>query len=75
MKIKLTIQKKIKTDVNSLKEDQKVLIKNNNLISKTQQRFKSEKYNAFKEEINKITLSSNDDKRIQSIDPTEIYAY
>ena len=29
----------------------------------------------FTEEINKITLSSNDDKRIQSIDSIETCAY
>ena len=44
-------------------------------ISKTQQRFKSEKYNAFTEEIRKITLSSNDDKRMQSIDLIEPCTY
>ena len=31
---------------------------------KAQQIFRSEKHNAFTEEINKIALSSNDDKRI-----------
>ena len=31
---------------------------------KTQERFKSEKHNVFTEEINKITLSSNDNKRM-----------
>ena len=31
---------------------------------KIQQIFKSERYNVFAEELNKITLSSNDDKRI-----------
>ena len=31
---------------------------------KTQQIFRSEKHNAFTEEINKIALSSNGDKRI-----------
>ena len=55
-------------DVNSLKEDHKEFIKNNRLILKTQQRFISEKHNVYTEEINKIALSSNDDKRIQSID-------
>ena len=40
----------------------------------TQQRFKSEKHNIFTEEINKIALSSNNDKRIQSIDSIETYA-
>ena len=32
-------------------------------------------HNVFTEEVNKITLSANDDKRIQSIDSTETYAY
>ena len=33
------------------------------------------KDNVFTEEINKISLSSNDDKRMQSIDLIETYAY
>ena len=33
------------------------------------------KDNVFTEEINKIALSSNDDKRMQSIDLIETYAY
>ena len=32
-------------------------------------------HNVFSEEINKIALSSNDDKRMQSIDLTETWAY
>ena len=40
---------------------------------KTQQRFKSERHNIFTEEINRIALSSNDDKKIQSIDSIETY--
>ena len=50
-------------------------IRNNKLILKTKQRFKSERHNVFTEEINKIALSSNDDKRLQSIDSIETYAY
>ena len=41
------------------------------VIIKSQQRFKSKRYNVFTEEINKIVLSSNDDKKIQSIDSIE----
>ena len=41
----------------------------------TQQRFKSERHNVFNEIIINIALSSNDDKRMQSIDSIEIYAY
>ena len=36
-----------------------------------QQRFIIERHNVFTEEINKIALSSNDDKRMQSIDSIE----
>ena len=35
---------------------------------KAQQRFKSEKHNVFTEEINKIALSSNNDKKMISVD-------
>ena len=37
--------------VDSLKKDQKEFIKNNKLILKTQQRFRSEKRNVFTEKI------------------------
>ena len=47
----------------NLKEDHNELIKNNKLILKTQQRFRSEKHRFFTKEFNKIALSSNDDKR------------
>ena len=57
------------------KRKHKEFMKSNKLILKTQQRFKSEKYNAFTEEINKIALISNDDKWIQSIDSIETNAY
>ena len=40
-----------------------------------QQRFRSEKYNVFTEEFNKIALTANDDKRMQSTDSIETYAY
>ena len=42
---------------------------------KTQERFKTEIHNVFTEEINKIVLSSNDDKRMQSMGLIETYAY
>ena len=34
-----------------------------------------ERHNVFTKEINKIALSSSDDKRMQSIDSIETYAY
>ena len=65
-----------KTDTDSITENQKEFIKKiNKSIIKIQQRFKSERHNVFTEEINKTTLSSNDDKRIQSVDSIETYAY
>ena len=53
----------------------KEFIKNNKSILKIQQRFKSERYNVFTEEINNIVFSSNDVKRMQSIDSIETYAW
>ena len=53
----------------------KKFIRNNKSILKTQQRFKKERHNVFTEEINKIALSSNNSKRMQSFDSIEIYAY
>ena len=50
----------------------KYFIKNNKILLKSEQRLKSEGLNVFTEEINEIALSSNDDKRIQSI---LIYTY
>ena len=44
-------------------------------ILKTQQRFKSERHNVFADEINKFAVSSDDHKRMESIDLTEIYTY
>ena len=47
----------------------------NKLKLKTQQRLKSKRNNVFTEEIKKTALSSNDDKRMQSIDSIETYEY
>ena len=54
-------------NVDNHKENKKEFIKNKLLLI-SQQRFKNEKRNVFTEEINKIALSSNDYKRMQSID-------
>ena len=74
LEIKLNHREKNEFDLYSLKKDNKES-KNNKLILKTQQRFKSERYNVFTEEVNKVALSSNDDKRMQSIDLIETYSY
>ena len=59
----------------SLKNDNKEFTRSNKLILQTQQRFKCERHNVFTEEINKISLSSNDDKRMQPIDSIEMFGY
>ena len=72
------LEKKKKIDINSFlcyKRKHKEFIRKSKLILKTQQRPKSEKHSVFTEEINKIAISSNDDKRMKSIDSTETYAY
>ena len=50
-------------------------MKNNKSILPTQQKFKIASHNVFTEETNKVALSSNDDKRMQSIDLIQTYAY
>ena len=64
---------KHKTNINSYKRKHKEFIKNNKLILKSQKRFKSEYDNVFIEEINKIALSLNNDKRMQLIALMETY--
>ena len=53
--------------------DYKNCLLKNEIILKSQQRFKSETHNVYTEEINKIALSSNDDKRLQTFDRITSY--
>ena len=55
--------------------DYKDCLLNNEIILKSQQRFKSEAHNAYIEEVNKIALNSNDDKRLQTFDRITLYPY
>ena len=48
---------------------------NDKTILKSQQRFKSDCHNVYTEQINKIALSSNDDKRLQAFDKITTYPY
>ena len=41
----------------------------------SQQRFKSDHHNAYTEQINKIALSSNNDKRLQIFHKITTYPY
>ena len=55
--------------------DYKNCLLNNEIILKSEQRFKSEAHNVYTEEINKVPLSSNDDKRLQTFDRIISYPY
>ena len=45
----------------------------NKIILKSQQRFKSDYHHVCTEQINKIALSSNDDKRLKTFDKITTY--
>ena len=55
--------------------DYKDCLLNNQIVLKSQQRFKNERHHVYTEEINKIALSSNDDKRLQTFDRITSYPY
>ena len=48
---------------------------NNKTVYRSQERFKSYNHDVYKEEVNKIALSSNDDKRIQTSDRITTYPH
>ena len=54
--------------MDSLRESHKEFIENNKLILKLQQRFTINNHYVFTEEVSRIALSANDDKKIQLID-------
>ena len=56
-------------------EDYKDSLFKNNTILRSQLRFKSDLHNVYTEEVNKIALNSNDDKRLQTFDRVTTYPY
>ena len=48
---------------------------NDKIILKSQQRFKSDHHIVYTDKVNKIALSSNDDKRLQTSDRIKTYSY
>ena len=46
---------------------------NGEVILKLQQRFKSDHHKVYTEEVNKIALSNNDDKRLKIFDRIDTY--
>ena len=55
--------------------DYKNCLLNDEIILKLPQKFKSEAHNVYTEKINKIALSSNEDKRLQTLDRGTTYLY
>ena len=55
--------------------DYKKCLLNNKVILKSQQRFVSTKHDVYTENVNKIALSNDDDKRIISSDKITSYPY
>ena len=49
--------------------------KNNKLILKSRQRFRTEKHHISSKQVNKILLRAKDNQTIQSINSTEMHAY
>ena len=72
---KLKEQKDVQSSCALKFNDYKSCLLNNEIILKLQQRFKSETQNVYTEEINKIALSSNDDKRLETLDRITSYTY
>ena len=56
-------------------ENYKDCLLNDKVILKLQQRLKSYNHDVYTEEVNKIALSSNDDKRLQTFDRITTYPY
>ena len=63
------IKKKIKFD------DYKKCLLNDKVILKSQQRFISNKHDVYTEDVNKIALSNDNDKRIISSNKITSYPY
>ena len=56
-------------------ENYKDSLFNDTVIIRSQKRFKSYNHKVYTEEFNKIALSRNDDKRIQTFDRLTTYPY
>ena len=56
-------------------KDYKDSLFKDNTILRSQLRFKSDLHIVYTEEVNKIAISSNDDKRLQTYDKITTYPY
>ena len=68
-------KKKAKGKHRLMFESYKDSLFNNRIMLKSQLRFKSDHHNVYTEEVNKIALNSNDDKRLQTFDRITTYPY
>ena len=62
-------------EMKKAKGTKKLCLFENEPMLKSQQRFKSENHEVYTENINKIALSSNDDKKIVALDGITSYPY
>ena len=56
-------------------ENYKDCLFNEKIIIKSQQRFKNDHHEEYTEEVNKVALSTNDDKRLQTLDKITTYPH
>ena len=68
-------KKKAKGKHRLMFENYKDSLFNNRIMLKSQLRFKSDHHNVYTEEVNKIALNSNHDKRLQTFDRITTYPY
>ena len=55
--------------------DYKGCLLNDKVVLKSQQRFKSKRHDVYTENVNKIALSNNDNKRLLTFDKITTYPY
>ena len=56
-------------------ENYKELVLKNKILMRSELRFKRDHHNVYTEEVNKIAISSNDDRRLQTLDGITTYPY
>ena len=56
-------------------ENYKDCLFDNKIVYRSQERFRSYYHDVYTEEVNKIVLSNNDDKRLQAPDRITAYPY
>ena len=72
---KLKVQKKCVIKQKTMFQNLKDGLFNNKNVYRSQERFKSQNHDVYTEEVYKIALSNNDDKRLQTFDGITTYPY